>query len=521
MANAKILWADDEIDLLKAHIMFLNEKGYSVDSVSNGQDAIDKFEAENYDIVFLDENMPGISGLEALTQIKEISPHTPVVMITKSEEESIMEDAIGQKISDYLIKPVNPKQILLACKRLLQNRELVDAKVNRGYQQDFAKIGMQFYEDTSYSDWIDIYKKLTNTEVRMEQNDDKSMLDVLTTQQVEANTNFGRFVKRNYLDWLHTKDVDRRPLLSPEVLKYSAFNELGGKQESIFFILVDCLRYDQWKEFEKVFAQYFYVEKEQMYYGILPTATQYSRNSIFAGLHPGEIAKKHPRYWKDDNEEGGKNQFESNLLKENIQRNHLNIKHSYHKILNNDQGQRLSENFNNLMNNDLNVIVYNFIDALSHSRTDVNIIRELAPNEAAYRSVSRSWLEHSPLLDLIKQLSEANVKVVLTTDHGTIRVKRPVKIIGDRDTTTNLRYKQGKNLSYDDQKYLFTIHKPEEAFLPKMTVSSTYVFTMDDYFFAYPNNYNHYVKYYKDTFQHGGISMEEMMVPLITLLPKR
>lgn len=441
-------------------------------------------------------------------------------MITKSEEEHIMEDAIGQKISDYLIKPVNPKQILLACKKLLQNKELVDQKVNQGYQQDFRKIGMQFYEAIDHRDWVDIYKKLTHWEMGMESNEDKSMIDILQTQFAEANSYFGRFVADNYIDWLHTTDMDERPMFSNEIMKHTAFKDLEGNYDSVFFILVDCMRYDQWKEFEPLIAQYFYVEDENHYYSILPTATQYARNAIFAGMHPGEIAKKFPKYWKDDHEEGGKNKFEHELLRENISRNRLDIKYSYHKILSNEQGLKLTENYKNLLGNDLNVIVYNFIDALSHSRTDVGIIRELAPNEAAYRSVSRSWLEHSTLLDLLKKLSEKNVRVVITTDHGTIRVRRPVKIIGDRNTTTNLRYKQGRNLNYDDEKFLFTIHKPEDAFLPKMAVSATYVFSMEDYFFAYPNNYNHYVKYYKDTFQHGGISLEEMIVPLISLRPK-
>jgi CheY-like chemotaxis protein len=521
MHNAKILWVDDEIDLLKGHMMFLREKNFDVESASNGIDALEMLKQDKFDIVFLDEQMPGMDGLAVLSEIQQIRPNTPVIMITKSEEEHIMEDALGAKIHDYLIKPVKPSQILLACKKILDNKKLITAKVNSDYQQDFRNIAMQFFEDNGFRDWVDIYKKLMFWEGKMEENEDASMEEVLVNQLAEANNNFGRFVARDYLDWLHTGDIDERPVLSPDVLPRTTFSHLDDGYESVFFILVDCLRYDQWRVFEQVISQFYYVENEQAYYGILPTATQYARNAIFAGMMPLEISKRYPQYWLNDDEEGGKNKFEAELLAEHFKRARLNIKHSYHKVITNENGKQLADNILNLMNNDLNVIVYNFIDLLSHSRTEMNIIRELAPNEAAYRSISRSWLEYSPLLRVLKTLSTRNVKIILTTDHGTVRVKKPVRIIGDRTTTTNLRYKQGKNLNYDESaKNLFTVRKPEDAKLPQANVSSSYVFTMEDYFFAYPNNYNYYVNYYKDTFQHGGISLEEMIIPIVELTPK-
>lgn len=521
MPNPKILWVDDEIDLLKAHILFLREKNFDVESVSNGIDALELIRQDSYDIVFLDEQMPGMDGLTVLSEIQQIKPNTPVIMITKSEEEHIMEDALGSQISDYLIKPVKPTQILLACKKILENKRLVNEKVNSGYQQDFRNIAMQFFEDNNFKDWVDIYRKLMFWETKMGDNTDKSMEEVLTTQLGEANNNFGRFVSRNYIDWLHTSNPAEKPILSPDILPQTTFPLLDKGYESVFFILVDCLRYDQWKAFETIISELYYIENERAYCGILPTATQYARNAIFAGMMPSEIAYRYPKFWLNDEDEGGKNNFEADLLTEQIKRKKLNIKHSYHKVITNEDGKNLADNILNLMNNDLNVIVYNFIDLLSHSRTEMNIIRELAPNEAAYRSISRSWLEFSPLLRVLQTLSQRNVRIVLTTDHGTIRVKRPTRIIGDRNTTTNLRYKQGKNLNYDEgAKHLFTVRKPEEAFLPKTNVSSTYVFAMEDHFFAYPNNYNYYVNYYKDTFQHGGISLEEMIIPIVDLVPK-
>ncbi len=522
MANTRIMWVDDEIDHLKAHIKFLKEKGMEVTPVSNGGDALSLIKKEPFDIVFLDENMPGMGGLQILSEIKQLFPQIPVIMITKSEEEHIMESAIGSKITDYLIKPVKPTQILLACKKIMEGKELVNQKTNLSYQQDFRNITMQFFDANNHEDWMEIHKKLVFWELEIEKNKDKSMLEVLLTQQQEANSNFCRMVSRNYMDWVNTKDLKKRPLLSPDVIPQKVFPSIQEKKyDSVFFILLDCLRYDQWKVFEPVISEYFQIESETLYYSILPTATHYCRNSIFAGLHPLEISTRFPKYWLNDEEEGGKNLHEADFLQDLIVRNRLNITHSYHKVITNEDGKAISENLNNLLRNDFNVIVYNFIDLLSHSRTESNIIRELAPNEAAYRSLSRSWLEFSPFLSVLKKLSEKNVKVIISTDHGTVRVKRPVKIIGDRNTTTNLRYKQGKSLSYDDDlKTVFTIRKPENALLPKSHVSSTFVFTMEDYFFAYPNNYNYYVGYYKDTFQHGGISIEEMTIPIIEMAPK-
>ena len=520
MQNPRILWVDDEIQNLKAHILFLKEKNFDVESASNGSDALDMIRAANYDIVFLDEQMPGMQGLDVLAEIQQIAPQIPVIMITKSEEEHIMESALGSRITDYLIKPVKPSQILLACKKVLDNKKLYTAKVNSDYQQDFRNISMQFFEDNDHRSWSEIYRKLMHWSAKMDENEDKSMEEVLISQLSEANTNFGRYVSRNYLDWLHTNDLEDRPLLSTDIFTQKVFPKLGQGHESVFFILVDCLRYDQWRTFEAILSEMYYMDNEQTYLGILPTATQYARNAIFSGLMPLKIAERFPKLWTNDEDEGGKNLSEEEFLRDQIARKKLNIKWSYHKVITNDDGKTLADNVLNLMHNDLNVIVYNFIDLLSHSRTEMNIIRELAPNESAYRSITRSWLEFSPLLRLMRTLSKRNVKVILTTDHGTVRVKRPIRIIGDRTTTTNLRYKQGKNLNYEDSKNLFTVRKPEEAFLPQSHVSSTYVFAMDDYFFAYPNNYNYYVNFYRDTFQHGGISLEEMVAPLVEMTPK-
>jgi DNA-binding response OmpR family regulator len=515
MQRYNILWADDEIDLLKPHIMFLEQRGYDITPVNNAADAVELADAKNFDVVFLDEHMPGMSGLEALTQIKNNKPNLPVVMITKNEEEQIMEEAIGSKIADYLIKPLNPSQILLSVKKILENKRLITEKTNLNYQQEFRKISMAFQDNMNHEQWADIYKKLVFWELQMEENNE--MGEVLDMQKTEANTGFAKFIIRNYESWLNDPKSDK-PLMSHQLMKRKVFPELG-KGKPVFVVVIDNLRFDQWKVIEPVLSEYYSIQSEEHYYSILPTTTAYSRNAIFSGLLPSEMAKTHPELWVNEDVEEGKNNFEQEFLDKQIRRNNLQVKTSYHKIKNLEEGRNLADTVNNLFRNDLNMIVYNFVDMLSHARTDMAMIRELAPDESAYRSITKSWFIHSPLFEILKKISEKDVKLVITTDHGTIRVKRPFKIIGDRTVNTNLRYKQGKNLGFEGDKVMQAT-KPEKMFLPKMNVSTSYVFAIEDQFFAYPNNFNYYVNFYKDTFQHGGVSMEEMIIPIIFLNSK-
>ncbi len=512
-----ILWADDEIDLLKPHILFLNEKGYKLTTSTNGRDAVDIFRDGIFDLVFLDENMPGLTGLETLAQIKGLNPEVPVVLITKNEEEYLMEDAIGSKIDDYLIKPVNPRQILLTIKKLTENRRLVSEKTSMAYQQEFRNLGMVLNDNLNSSEWVDVYKKLVYWELSLESLEDAGMLEILTMQKKEANVQFSKFIEKHYLSWI--KGDASSPVLSHTLFKKKVFPALeSGKP--VFFILIDNLRYDQWKIINPVITDYFRVEEEDTYFSILPTATQYARNAIFSGLMPLDMEKRFPQQWQNDEDEGGKNLHEELFLADQVGRGlRKECKYSYHKVLTYEQGRDLNENILNLMGNDLNVMVYNFVDMLSHARTEMAMIRELANNEAAYRSITLSWFEHSPLFETLKKLSQKNVKVIITTDHGTIRVKHPSKVIGDRNTNSNLRYKQGKNLNFAP-KEVFQVKNPHDALLPKLHVSSSFIFAKEDSYFVYPNNYNQFVNYYNETFQHGGISLEEMIVPYVVYSPK-
>ncbi len=515
MTNGVLLWADDEMELLKAHLLFLEKKGYEVVTVTNGTDAIEECKNRTFDLVLLDEMMPGLSGLETLQRIKELSPQTPVVMVTKSEEEDIMNQAIGQQIADYLIKPVNPNQILLTLKKNIHRREIVTETVQTNYQQQFQQLSMQIMDCSSWQDWADIYRKLVRWELELSQTDSQ-MTEMLEMQKQEANRGFAKYMKKNYLDWIGGNSL--RPVMSPDIFKTKIF-PLLNEGEKVFLVVLDNFRYDQWKMLERELASDFVID-EDLYCSILPTATQYARNAIFSGLMPDQIAKMFPDLWVDEDEEEGKNLNEAPLIQTQLERYRRKNTFSYHKINTSTEAEKLVQQFNTLEKYDLNVVVFNFIDMLSHARTESKMVRELANNESAYRSITLSWFRHSVIADLFRQLAQTDYRVIITTDHGSIRANNPVKIIGDRNTNTNLRYKLGKNLAYDS-KDLFVIKEPRKAMLPAPNISTSYVFATGDDFFAYPNNYNYYVSYYRNTFQHGGISMEEMLIPLITLKGKK
>lgn len=513
----RILWADDEIDLLKPHILFLEGKGYELHPVSSGRDAIDAVKAESFDLIFLDENMPGISGLDALAQIKQLKSEIPVIMITKSEEEHIMEEAIGSKIADYLIKPVNPSQILLSIKKNLDEKRLVGQKTTQGYQREFMQIGMTVSDRLRFDEWKEVYKKLVFWEMEFDKTNEGSMMEILETQKLDANRNFARFIQDQFPSFLNPTG-DNGPIMSHNLFRRAINPHIDG-DVPVFVILMDNLRFDQWKAIGEIMQSRYRVNEEDLYLSILPTTTQYCRNAMFSGLLPLEIEKRFPSMWSNDEDEGGKNLHEEAFLADLLKRLRRDIKFSYTKVTNLQNAKEMADKVPNMMNNKLNVVVYNFVDAFSHARTDNRIVRELAEDEAAYRNVMATWFKHSPLWDALQWLSGKPCKVIITTDHGSIRVKDPVKIVGDKNVNTNLRYKQGKNLSYN-AKEVYEVRKPADLYLPLQHLSSAFVFAKDNDFFAYPNNYNHYVNYYRNTFQHGGISLEEMMCPLVTLSPR-
>lgn len=510
----KILWADDEIDLLKPHILFLKAKGYDVTTVSNGRDAIDALDREPFSLVLLDENMPGISGLETLDLINQGHPEVPVIMITKSEEENIMDQAIGNRIADYLIKPVNPNQILLSIKKNLHSREIVTEQTSSDYRQEFQHISGDINRAATMEEWMEVYRQLVRWELKLAETDNSSMEEMLLMQKRDANSNFCKFVKRNYEDWI---TGDNHPLMSHEVFRRRVFPLLDNGDKVCFF-LIDNFRLDQWTEIQPLVSEFFNVN-EDLYTTILPTSTQYARNAIFAGLMPADIARMYPEYWVEEDENEGLNVYEKQLVQTQLDRFRRKEKFTYYKLNDSTASDKLLSLINSNKDMPLHVVVLNFIDMLSHARTESKMIRELANSDAAYRSITESWFRHSGAIEIFRRLAELGYKVILTTDHGTIRVDNPIKVVGDRNTNTNLRYKVGKNLNYNP-KQVYEIHNPKKYGLPAPNLSSIYIFATNEDFFSYPNNYNYYVQYYTGTFQHGGISLQEMLVPLVTLTPK-
>ncbi len=511
--NGRLLWVDDEIEMLKAHILFLQKKDYEVMTASNGPDALDLCREYRFDLILLDENMPGLSGLETLMHLKEIAPTVPVVMVTKNEEEDIMDQAIGSKIADYLIKPVNPNQILLALKKNIHQREIVQEVTQTGYRQDFSRIGMQMSENLSADEWKELYKRLVYWELELSQTD-SAMNDMLRMQKEEANLTFAKFVRKHYAEWVNT--TGERPLMSPDIFKRCIFPRLSQGRK-VFLLVLDNLRFDQWRVISQELAEDFDID-EDLYFSILPTATQYARNAIFAGLMPLQIKEMYPDLWVDEEEDEGKNLNEEMLIRHQLERFRRKEDFTYNKINDSSQVDKLLPHLASLTA-PLNVLVINFIDILSHARTESKMVRELAGSESAYRSITRSWFRHTPIKEIFRKLASLDYDLLITTDHGSIRVDTPSKVVGDRNVNTNLRYKLGKNLTYN-AKEVFEVRTPAALQLPQPNLSTAYIFATGARFFAYPNNYNYYVQYYKDTFQHGGISMEEMIVPLVTLRPK-
>jgi CheY-like chemotaxis protein len=516
MSEIKILWVDDEITSLKPHILFLEKKDYNVTTAQSGTEALEIIEDETFDIIFLDENMPGLTGLETLAEIKEKRAEIPVVMITKSEEEYIMEEAIGSKIADYLIKPVNPNQILLSLKKNLDHSRLISQKTTSNYQQEFRKIAMDMAMINTYEGWVELYQKLVYWELELETLEDSGMFEILESQKTEANNQFCKFIEKNYPAWFNG-DQDA-PVMSHTLFRDWIKPQLSREQPTLL-VVVDNLRYDQWKAFEPFVQNAYKKTEEKLFCSILPTATQYARNAIFSGLMPSDMEKLHPDYWLNDTEEGGKNMYEDKFLEAQLKRFGLDYTWSYHKISSLKQGKKLSDNFKKHKDDDLVAVVYNFVDMLSHSKTEMEVIKELASTDKSYRSLTQSWFKNSPLMEIIQQASKLGFKLIITTDHGTINVKNPTKIIGDRNTSSNLRYKTGRSLTYEDKDVL-AAKDPKSIHLPTINMSSSFVFAKGDLFFAYPNNYNHYVSYYRNTYQHGGVSLEEMIIPFCVLTPR-
>jgi len=522
MNKTRILWVDDEIEMLRAHIKFLIEKGYEVSTVTNGEDAISEVSEKQFDLIFLDEMMAGLGGLETLGRIKELKPNIPVVMITKNEEESLMHDAIGSKISDYLIKPVLPSQILMVCKKLIDSKEISKQYVAKDYLQDFNEISRRLLDSLDFNDWVDIYMKLVNWDLELDDHPEVDFRRTLLEQKKECNQEFSKYIEKNYFEWINNVGAENTPTLSPQIVEKYVIDELRNNEGPVFFFVLDCLRMDQWLVMEKHLISMFDIKKEY-YYAILPSTTPYARNALFSGLLPIEIEKYYPDLWQVGNDdEKSLNKYEKELLQLLLDRNKLQLKSElkYLKIINPTVGKSFEQNIQSHQNTHFMAVVVNFLDMIAHGRSDSELLKEIAPDEAAYRSLTNSWFMHSSLLGTFKTIaSMKNAKLIVTTDHGSIRALRGAKVLGDKEASTNLRFKHGRNLNVDP-KHAVLIKNPQDYKLPKRGVTISYIIAKEDFYFVYPTDYHKYLNHYKDTFQHGGISMEEMILPVITMESK-
>ncbi|MCM2272403.1 MAG: bifunctional response regulator/alkaline phosphatase family protein [candidate division Zixibacteria bacterium] len=513
--NKRILWVDDEIDSLKPHILFLEKKGFEMTSAMSGDDAIILVRDQNFDLVLLDEMMPGKDGLTTLEEIKDIRPHLPVVMVTKSEEESLMEEAIGQKIDDYLVKPVIPSQILLVIKRILDAKKIIGTSAMRRYIQEINKFNQRLFAQMEPSDWLEAARLLASWDLDLDVSNDTGLRETHEGTRKEWNTEFTKYMESQYLRWLR---ADTRPTLSPDIVSKYVAPHLKQKKK-VLFIVVDCMRLDQWMLVESLLNDLYTIERDS-YFSILPSATPFARNALFAGVFPDEIDRMYPDNYKVQ-DEGSLNRFEDKFLADNLARQGIRLdgKSKYLKVYNNTEGDEYAKRAADFFDNQLVTFVFNFLDILAHGRSNNVILKEIAGTEAAFRSLMRSWFVHSPLYTIMRTFAKKGFTVVVTSDHGSVLCKRGTMAHGRRDTSTNLRYKYGDNLNANPKESIL-IKKPDQWRLPMFTLATTYLVAKEDFYFVYPNNYNEMVRQFQNSFQHGGISLEELVVPVATLEPR-
>jgi len=515
--NRRILWADDEIELLRPHVLFLEGRGYEVMTVTSGEDAVRAVAKERFDAVLLDEQMAGLDGIATLRRIIRLSPGLPVIMITKSEEESLMEEAIGRRIDDYLTKPVNPSQILSALKRLLDSRAINQQHIAQEYVTEFNRINDELDEGLDWDEWLDLHQRLNRWSIDLASERNVELQSLLEQQIDAANFRFNRYIEQHYPTWLKSERPERPPLSHDIVREWVA--PLLSRSESVLLLVLDCLRLDHWLALEPMLREDFEIETD-LYYSILPTATPYSRNSIFSGLLPSEYPKVHPDLyqklkWEEDL---NVNRFERQLLDRQLAKLGLSLtpEPKYAKILDPEEARRVGRRVSDYFDQPLVSMVFNFVDIVAHHRSTEEVIQTLIPDEAAYRSIVRSWFEHSPLREMLTAFGKRGVTIVLTSDHGSIRVKQPVQVVADRNTSTNLRYKLGRNLNVDP-KQAVRVKNPESWGVASPTMNSDLLLARGNNYFIYPTGFNKYADKFNDSFLHGGISLDEMVMPVATM----
>ena len=518
-ATKRILWVDDEVDLLKPHLLFLQARGYHVDAISNGDDALELLRENSYDLVLLDDQMPGRSGLEVLEVMRRENPHQRVVMVTKSEEDHTMTEAIGRRVDDYLVKPTSPRQVLSVVTRILEGSSIQQQRVAQDFAARFGTLSRAAQDASTADDYAAVYAELVGWQVRLEAAGETGLLDTVHQLVIDLRRDFGAWVVGEYPRWM--KDAADRPRLSVDLVREFLVPRLGA--EPVWFVVLDCMRLDQWRAMAPLLAPYFEIE-ESFHYSILPTATPYARNAIFSGLYPDQIAEKRPEWWDASDDEGSLNAFEDQLLIEQLKRlTGRDVPVHYEKIFSDRQAEQVRARVNHALRTPGMVIalVFNFVDLMTHGRSESPILMEVARDEAALRDLTKAWFERSTAYAVLQEAARQGHKVILTTDHGSILCQHSTTVFARKDATSNLRYKFGQDLRAEIASTAFSTRDEKDLRLPPGRLGMSYVLALEDFFFVYPTKLREYQARYKNSFLHGGISPEEMIVPVASLTPRR
>ena len=516
MASNRILWVDDEVELLEPHLLFLRQRDYQVDTASHGDDALELIRREPYDLVLLDEQMPGRRGLEVLEELRKEAPHVRVVMVTKSEEDQTMQEAIGRQVDDYLVKPASPRQVLSVVTRLLQGSRLQQQLAAQDFAGRFAELSQDKDRAEHWRDFFRLYSELVDWELRLEDAGESGLVDSVRALRVDLRREFGGHVRVEYPRWLRA-EPDGRPTLSTDVVRRWLLPRIGDGP--VIFMIIDCLRLDQWRAMKALLTDVFEID-EDLYSSILPTATPYSRNALFSGKYPDQIAERYPDWWARD--EGSLNAFEDELFTRHLKElTGRDVGVVYEKVFTDAQAGELEARVRNAFKTDSVIsLVFNFVDLLIHGRSDSNLLMEVARDVPALRALTRQWFERSAALRILREAAAEGVEVVLTTDHGSILCERPVTVFARRDATDNLRYKFGQDLRAEEPDAVMAVNDETELRFPAGSLATNYLIGLEDYFFVYPTKLREYQARYKNSFLHGGISPEEMILPVATLRPR-
>jgi len=513
-----VLWIDDEADLLESHRIFLREKGFEVDAATNADDAVEMLRRRPYGIVLLDEQMPGKRGLEAYHEIRELDPLLPIVMVTKSEEDATLREAIGVDVRDYLVKPINPRQVLTVITRVLEGPRIRQQHIARSFVDRFRAMELERERTLDWRGWVARYAEMVDWDIQLAQAREQSLYDALQALYPDLRREFAAYMKTAYPAWLRDLEGDRPPLSIDVVGEFLL--PVLERSRGVVFVVIDCLRLDQWRVLQPLVAPLFDVELTH-HFSVLPTATPYSRNALFSGLFPGEIAARFPDWWGDRDDES-LNAHEKALLEAQLRELKVPAPVRYEKISSAHDAAELERRLGGAIANEgVSAFVFNFVDLLTHGRSESAILYQVAKDEIALRQITRQWFERSLLFALLKEAARRGVPVLVTSDHGSIHCQTPATVYAKRDATANLRYKFGEDLRAERAEHALLFSNADDLRLPRRGLGANTLLAVGDTFFVYPTKLREYQTRYRGSFLHGGVTPEEVILPVALLTPRR